>query len=647
MTGSQKIFVEPDEEIVFTVEKINNSEKNRVIVVVPQNAALVSSAVSLKLLSMQMMKRDKLIIMVTESETGLNLAEKANLVAKKKISEVNADAWQYSKELKERLIFEKEKIKSELLGSRREDIKPGEAVVTGELVKGVVEEDVVEEKDEVLVKQKPRLSPKVVSVNGITLFAGGDITEREDLLVGSDPETVSDLSNNKKVRTLEDSVAELDSEEENDESAEEGFVGKDLTNTDAPEERVHSRLNQRQKEAKTSQMDVLVPKLKKLAGKLTEGNTMSKSLKIFSVTLVLFFLFSYIVLPSVTINLVFKESEVRVNETITAKASVSEVNVEKLEIPAIPISKESSTSGSANATGEGQEGENAQGLVDIDNNTGEDIELPANTTLTDIQTGLVYRIIGNTSIKKEQRVTDIPVKADKLGENYNIEDRTATFEVAGFTTDDVIAYAFLDISGGTSEDVVVVSQGDIDALKADLEEDLKAELLSLLEDLISEEDILLSGSETFKEVEFKSSVSKNKKADSFTIDLKMSVSAMKVQKTDLVTISEELIKKNQETSAEATIQIINPEVKNVSVTNNKATFQLTSQAGVLKDLSDEAIKEAIKGKGVNEAKDYFRDQDDIDDFTFKYRPSYIPFFLQKVPNNLEKIEILKNTELVE
>ena len=110
MSRAKKIFVEQDEDIIFTVEKVLNSEENRVIVVVPQNAALTSSAVSLKILSRQISKSEKNIVLVTDSEVGSRLGEKADIAIVDKVSSVTSDVWANAKSLKEKMIHELSKL---------------------------------------------------------------------------------------------------------------------------------------------------------------------------------------------------------------------------------------------------------------------------------------------------------------------------------------------------------------------------------------------------------------------------------------------------------------------------------------------------------------------------------------------------------
>ncbi|KXK26808.1 MAG: hypothetical protein TR69_WS6001000829 [candidate division WS6 bacterium OLB20] len=177
MANVHKIFVEPDEEIVFTIEKIVQAAESRAILVVPKNAALVSSAVSLKLLTKQMLRTTKLAVLVTEDEIGRRLAEKAALVAVGKISEVTKDVWVRAKEIKQMQQSEKERVRDELVGARKEEKVTDEPEIAPEPVKAVLEEE-----DQTAVAPETRVDVKAVDLEGILLFAGGDITDNPELM---------------------------------------------------------------------------------------------------------------------------------------------------------------------------------------------------------------------------------------------------------------------------------------------------------------------------------------------------------------------------------------------------------------------------------------------------------------------------------
>src|SRR3990167_5098329 len=171
----EKVFVEPDEEIVFTLEKILNSDGTRAVLVIPHNAALITSSISLKILARQLAKSDKLVVLVSDTETGLKLAAKASLVAKKRISEVDKTAWEKAKELKESWLLEKARIKKELISARSgaelvpesgtvdadavaaESLKQGnKATIKDEKIKATVVDEEVETVP-VLIPEKQRL----------------------------------------------------------------------------------------------------------------------------------------------------------------------------------------------------------------------------------------------------------------------------------------------------------------------------------------------------------------------------------------------------------------------------------------------------------------------------------------------------------
>jgi hypothetical protein len=118
LSKSQKIFIEPDEEIVFTVERVLNAKSDRLILIIPHSTILTSSAVSMKILASQVAKSDKYIIMVCDDFHASQLAQKANILVKGKISDIDKDAWAKAKELKDLIITEKNRIRTELLQVR-------------------------------------------------------------------------------------------------------------------------------------------------------------------------------------------------------------------------------------------------------------------------------------------------------------------------------------------------------------------------------------------------------------------------------------------------------------------------------------------------------------------------------------------------
>ena len=101
MANTEKIFVDLNEDIVFAIERIKNAEANNVIVIVPKSANVTSSLISLKLLSRQIAKSDKVISIVTDDSVGQKLGEKAGLMVVENVQDIDAKVWEEAKSMKE------------------------------------------------------------------------------------------------------------------------------------------------------------------------------------------------------------------------------------------------------------------------------------------------------------------------------------------------------------------------------------------------------------------------------------------------------------------------------------------------------------------------------------------------------------------
>ncbi len=661
---AHKIFVEPDEEITFTIEKIRNVAGSRAILVVPQNAALVSSAVSLKILSRQVLGTDKLVALVTDDQGGKRLSEKAGLICLQKISEVNKDVWQRAKELKVKMISERDKIRAELIGDRSETID--KEIAEQKTVKASLEDDApkAEAKEPEQLRDKPRLEPKVISINGINIVAGGDILQLDELLrsererLNFEPDS-SGYRMESKIAKVEFKNQEKNLEELKEQSdvaqgitpaavlaevpaPRKSFVGRDLTKMIPGKEQIQAKLPTR--EIKSGAGKILGGAKEKL-GPLFKGKSTARMIQGFIVVVVLFFLYSYLFLPAVSINLVFQENQVRVNETVTASPDVDKVDLDNLKIPANVISKAANTSQDGTSTGKANKGDKAQGVVDIFNNTDNDVTFKAGNKITNIATGLNYELLTDVTVKKNLSATDIGIRAETFGENYNIINQQKTFKLPNFPSTDVSGRNFRDITGGTTKEVVVASKEDIDSLKASAEEALKTQLLENLKSLISDQDIMLTGSEQFKEDSFKSSLQANDEGDKFTVDVQMTVSALTVLKTNLKTIAEQVVKDKGQTNASASINLTDPVIQGIKIDDSKvATFTLTSKADVTANVDEQELKGKVAGMSVSEARDTLAAIQGVKDYRLRYTPIYIPFFLQKVPTDLNKIEITKSVD---
>lgn len=619
MQTIEKIFVDQDDEIIFVVEKILRAATSRVILVIPATSGVVSSVISLKLLSKQLIDSNKLLILVTDNPTGIKLAGKANLVVRDKISLVDKSAWDEALAIKNELREHKEGIKKELLTSRMPEEVIEEEVVPEDVeeVKPEVTEKIEEQKEPEITKpiehtekeifgEKPRLSPKIVTLGGIAIASGGDINELKDL---STPVTGVEIKKDEKESEVEkpEIIAEPEKPTEEKQSA----------------------------NVATRRLKESGPKKKRNIKKLLiiVGLALLLLLLLFGGA----FAYSYKNMAKVEIEVEFNQSEGNINEMITVSTLATEIDSENLIIPGTELGLEESSSGDGVATGKKETGEYAKGIIEMRNKSEESaVNLAKGQIVIDISTNLEYELIENTTIAIDSYEKDIPVQAKGFGDNYNITE-PATFRIQGFTTDQLIGFGFRDITGGKTEEITVVTADDVAKVKQGLETAIKGNLQTNLKSQLSKGEILLEGSQKYEQVSLEQTVQNDEEAENFSVDLKMKVTAVKLQEEDIKSMAEEIIKKSEKATDQAEIKVDDFEVKNVKVEGTKITFELVAKGEVNENLQLEEQKDQISGKTIDEAKKYLEELEQIEKVNITYKPDYIPENLRKIPSKRENI----------
>lgn len=633
LNKSQKIFIEPDEEIVFTVERILNAKSERLILIIPHSTILTSSAVSIKILASQVAKSDKLIIMVCDDSHASQLAQKANILVKNKISEIDKDAWVRAKELKDLIITEKNRIRTELLKIRQEQsIEDGPVKVNmQEKVKAVIAPDEIEKSnggDMLVAKAKPRLKGKVVDINGIKIFTGGDIIENDELLKleRSRLETINNVLLNEE--------QEVNINEQN--MTDNSLVGIDMTDQ-LPANEVY-------KPKIIKPTPKFIQAIKDFFSRVTAVISPKKFVLILLGIVAVYLIVSFLFLTSVNISIKFLQNELKVSKTITAKPDITSYDVATLTIKSDPVTKSNSTSSEFDVTGKGQTGSFAQGQISVFNlspteaktiSVGQSFSYNAQTTQ------LKYIALSAVTIPKlESRL--VPVKAESFGEKYNIKAKTTLpFDpiVVDGATATFTAQVVTDMTGGTTTEVKALSQADVDAAKQTLADKLKNDLTTNLKTLLSETEVVLTGSEKFIEDTFITSIKVGEIADKFTAELKLTITAIKINKNTVKSLLGDLLKTE---SGYASVTVQDPLIENVVLTSaTTASFDVKANAVAVNDLDLDKLKQEIKGKSVTDTKDYIKGKPGVSEVIIRFNPSFMPLNFQTIPSEDGKITITK------
>jgi hypothetical protein len=213
--NAAKVFIDPNEDVVFAFSKINKAPVNRVIVVVPDGANVISSQVSLKLLSRIISTSEKTVVLVTEDELGSRFAASAFLTTVQKVSDVSAKVWKKAHELKQNQIEKQDKKKSELIKQHVESKKGKDFEIVEHSKSEEVADVAVLEQDEDLLNEgaaseikqiaegqgmararknrdaekdviEPlftKLDPKIIENEQFVILSGGDISMEAEMAV--------------------------------------------------------------------------------------------------------------------------------------------------------------------------------------------------------------------------------------------------------------------------------------------------------------------------------------------------------------------------------------------------------------------------------------------------------------------------------
>jgi hypothetical protein len=635
-----KIFVEQDEEIVFIIENIMNADNDRVILVIPNVSSITSSAVSLKILSNQIVKTAKSVVLVCDNANAQYLCSKANLSVRSKISDVDKDAWIEAKELKTKLRDEKDKIKKELLGARTPG-SDGPVIAEGVVSAKVIDEEEPpkEEVEEIkAITDKPRLKIKIIDINGIKLVAGGDIVESPEL-----------LHIERKRINGDDEYEEV--EEGKEVETEKHLVGSDISSIYKSKNAV---------KRKTSFQSRIQP----ILNFFTSSGWGKKAILGVIVLFFVYAAYSYLFLAEATFTVSVQKDTQPVLHSVTADSDAKEMNATSFTIPATIISKTVTQKADGQPTGKGVTGDYSTGEIEVYNSDDtKDLVLPVGTTLSTTYLGKSLQFVTTAAVTIPKAIVgptvsvksgSVNVRAANYGEEFSLKGSTdgVEFKVGSYATSSAYGRRYHDFTVGTSKETLVVSKEDIEALKASLTDAIKTELSNTVKDLISNDDILMRGTEKYTEITFTTSakegesVTSTDESPTYTGELKMSITMLKVSKNDLKLMAEEIVRVQRAAEADPNadessvkISLTDPVVENIKGDDKKATFDLRTNASLIADLDEEKLKELIKGKSLDEAKEILARFNGVKEVKSRYTPSFIPFSMQKVPDNIDKITI--------
>lgn len=662
----EKIFIDLDDEITFVVERIREASADRIVLVAPEGASVISSLVSLKLLSKLVYKHGKSLVIVTLDEVAHKMATKAGIQVLKRVADINEGVWLESEnKLRKRGIIpvvgadKKESAQEDLTLEGESNVDDNDNLPIGQ--------DKKEEIQESFDPQDESETDFTVSEVGNTQKSDANINEMESL-----EEIPSFLKRN-------DNSGTANTMDPNASLEEFGFVvGKDIAQKESvfigdnveKEAENTEFISDFRKESTTSEdsgdllnavgRDMSSFELKENLGekfqpkrvlgsikkpKLRFPKLNSKSLIPLIVLILLFVglggVFAYFIAPEATIIAQVKYETLEYNQEIVASLDTVDVDLEGLQVPLLMQEVEESGSDSVSSTGNEVRGDKAKGKVTLVNKTENRLQLAKGTGLS----GGGYRFllasdeeIPATDFFGDLGRSEVEVEAYDIGPEYNISSGK-DFTVEGYTTTALTGRNFESFSGGTKREVRVVTAEDRNSLKESLETTLKERVEIKVKAQIGEGFELNEEMVNIEVIEEVYDADVGSEASSVNLNMKVRARAYVYSMDDVNILGEQLLLseipsglKLLEDKSEYSVEYIRRE-------DDKAVLKLIALGVISGDITENSIKDSITGKSLDEIDSILDSLDSLTGYELILGPDWLPKQLRRVPMIKGRIQV--------
>ena len=370
-----------------------------------------------------------------------------------------------------------------------------------------------------------------------------------------------------------------------------------------------------------------------------------------AILLVLLMVWAFVIAPAVTVTVGIRTTISNFSENVTFTTKLEEEDSKEGKFYLAEKKIESVEEVEFEATGKKNVGEKASGSVVVFNyfSTGGIIPINSGTVFT--ISGLKY-VANSTknlewdgeedSCENEKIVSGgkisclisarIEVTAAGAGTKYNIEPSSGGWG----TSANVSVYSDKPMTGGTDNEITIVSQDDIDKAKSELTASNESENKEKLYDEISDTMMPIDSSftQTTSEATSTPAVGEEVK-DGEKAKLKVTTTAS-ILLVDKTKIEEFITEKAKLREDQKIYEMRSPFIENFTKTDDGYTGKLKTSYAAGPKITENDVIEIIKGKGLGEAQHDIHDIDGISDV--RIDKSYP--WVTSIPNDVNKITII-------
>jgi hypothetical protein len=341
----------------------------------------------------------------------------------------------------------------------------------------------------------------------------------------------------------------------------------------------------------------------------------------------------YVPKAEVTIYLKAKTLEKEMTVSINVDERSVEVDVEK----------------SKATTGIKTVGDQASGTVMVYNKTDLEKTFAAGTSLIgpdDLSFSLSEDVTVASRSAEEEGISfgkaEVAVTADAIGTESNLGGGSK-LSFSEYPTSLYSATAESGLSGGTSREILVVSEEDLDNLSSEAEEELKQKAEEKLNDELGDKKKVIGDSLKGEEIEKNFSAEEGEETDQLGLSLKIKYLAYAYDESELEMQIMNEIKDDIPDDFVFDPDETEIETEEIEVVDNQAEFRAVVKVGLLPKIDFAEIKKNLAGRYPDKVDEYLKSLPNFSSADIKVRPN-LPAKLKTLPRMAKNIIIETEVE---
>ena len=356
----------------------------------------------------------------------------------------------------------------------------------------------------------------------------------------------------------------------------------------------------------------------------------------------------YFVLPNAQVIVVPQKESAQFESEVTVDKNTDAISSEDNSIPGQVFESEIEDSRIFPSTGEKNVEEKAKGVITVYNQYSSGSQTLVKSTRFRSSDNKIFRLVNNEvipgAIIEEGKIIpsskDVDVIADETGESYNIGP--SDFVIPGFEGTPKYASFYgksaESMTGGAKGKVKVATKEDIDGAIAIVSAELKNKAKEEFDKKIPANLKIMKEAQIVEVSESKASLKPDQPGGEFSVIVKAKAWGMAFDEKDVLSLIEKNISDKISENKVLIPSTIKIDYKSLKIDSNRSNLYLSCQVevDVAWRLNQDEIKKNLSGKNEIEVIKYLSSLMEVD----TARVIFWPFWVNKIPNNKNKIKII-------